>query len=169
MPDADVPRITLSKSAGSGMKALGDPSIALPIVMPLSSPFLGGWIREGSAYVNRVIPAHKHGARLAELLPRGDYRPTSEWPRDTLGALAAADQMYYMGTGRQSGSLEPGAFIGSYTRARTGNYGQIGLRVTPGKSQRLRDTTMLTSTVPSRCRVAFSKTLPYAFVKGPRQ
>ncbi len=40
MPDADVPRITLSRSAGSGMKALSEPSMAFPMIMPLSSPFL---------------------------------------------------------------------------------------------------------------------------------
>src|SRR5579871_303739 len=39
IPEADVPRITLSKSAGSGMKALSEPLIASPMVMPRSSPF----------------------------------------------------------------------------------------------------------------------------------
>src|SRR5437867_10022502 len=39
MPDADVPRMTLSRSAGSGMKALSEPSMPFPIMMPLSSPF----------------------------------------------------------------------------------------------------------------------------------
>ena len=33
MPDADVPAATVSKSAGSGMNALREPSIAFPIVL----------------------------------------------------------------------------------------------------------------------------------------
>src|SRR5689334_11521114 len=44
MPDADVPLTTLSRSAGSGMKAVSAPVIAWPTTMPLSSPFF----REGS-------------------------------------------------------------------------------------------------------------------------
>src|SRR5262249_14668899 len=40
MPEAEVPRTTLSRSEGSGIKALSDPSLASPITMPLSSPFL---------------------------------------------------------------------------------------------------------------------------------
>jgi hypothetical protein len=39
MPEADVPRITLSRSDGSGMNALSDPSRASPMTMPHSSPF----------------------------------------------------------------------------------------------------------------------------------
>src|SRR5947207_16029321 len=63
MPDADVPRITLSRSAGSGMKALSEPSMAFPMTMPLSSPFLAdGSENEAAMYMVSSFPTNtEHG------------------------------------------------------------------------------------------------------------
>src|SRR5262249_50987782 len=72
MPDADVPAITLSKSAGAGMNALSEPLMAFPIMMPLISAFFCGWIGKRSSDVYRVVLAYKYLTRLPELLPRDD-------------------------------------------------------------------------------------------------
>src|SRR3984893_1926256 len=71
MPDDVVPRVKLSGSAGSGMNAFRDPQgVADHDAPDLAS--LGCWIGESRAHIEGVVLAHEHGARLAELLPRGD-------------------------------------------------------------------------------------------------
>ena len=80
IPDAEVPRSTVFRSVGSGIKARNEPSMALPTTMPRSS--LGC----GRAASLRRVDSSRNAAptysvssdptkirtRLAELMPCGD-------------------------------------------------------------------------------------------------
>src|ERR1700680_544104 len=72
MPEADVPFSTASRSAGSGMNP-GERSVARVADHDAAQPaLLGAGLAERGADIDRVVAAHEHRTRLAELRPGGD-------------------------------------------------------------------------------------------------
>ena len=80
-PDADEPRTTLFRSTGSGINAFSEPSLALPIMIPLISPFIGtpvqracrlrlGSIIEGHTRINCIVLADEKRVWFTKLTPR---------------------------------------------------------------------------------------------------
>src|SRR5436189_17970 len=67
MPDADVPRMTLSRSDGSGMNALSEPVMAFPVMMPRSSPFLA----DGSGNEDVTVGCHRNAGWPIEPIRTG--------------------------------------------------------------------------------------------------
>src|SRR5215475_8036750 len=80
IPDAEVPRSTVLRSVGSGIKARNEPSMALPTTMPRSSLGCGRAAslrrvdssRNARADIKRIVRPDEDRAWLAKLMPRSD-------------------------------------------------------------------------------------------------